>query len=155
MGKVEAAEVYEFHARICKALADPKRLLIINELRDGPRSVSQISAALGISQSNASQHLAILRDRGIVFAERAGMNIFYSMRSPKIHQAIELLREFMAEDLADRAQLRQLMGIVVAPSGDRAPATGAGPEPRTARARLPMRARGSTAAATPSRSGSR
>jgi len=118
VGKVDATEVYEFHARICKALADPKRLLIINELRDGPRSVSEISTALGISHSNASQHLAILRDRGIVFAERAGMNTFYTMRSPKIHQAIELLRQFMAEDLADRTQLRQLMDIAVVPSGD-------------------------------------
>lgn len=124
MGKVDAAEIYEFHARICKALADPKRLLIINELRDGPRSVNELSGALGISQSNASQHLAILRDRGIVLAERTGNNIFYTMRSPKIGQAIELLRQFMAEDLADRAQLRQLMTAVAVPAdGDRTPAT--------------------------------
>lgn len=109
VGKIDAAEIYAFHARICKALADPKRLLIINELRDGPRSVNEISTALGISQSNASQHLAILRDRGIVLAERTGNNIFYTMRSPKIDQALELLREFMAEDLAGRAHLRLLM----------------------------------------------
>lgn len=104
----DAVEIYAFHARICKALADAKRLLIINELRDGPRSVNEISAALGISQSNASQHLAILRDRGIVSAERLGSNIFYAMRSPKIQQAIDLLREFMAEDLAGRVELGQL-----------------------------------------------
>jgi DNA-binding transcriptional ArsR family regulator len=105
----DAVAIYAFHARICKALADPKRLLIINELRDGPRSVNEISAALGISQSNASQHLAILRDRGIVSAERAGSNTFYAMRSPKIQQAIELLRQFMSEDLAGRIELGQLI----------------------------------------------
>lgn len=125
MAKVDAAEIYQFHARICKALADPKRLLIISELREGPRSVNQLSTALGISQSNASQHLAILRERGIVAAERTGSNIFYAMRSPKIHQAIELLREFMAEELADHDQLRQLMSDVRAFETDRSLATDA------------------------------
>lgn len=117
MGAAEdAVEIYAFHARICKALADPKRLLIINELRNGPRSVNEISSALGISQSNASQHLAILRDRGIVSAERLGSNIFYAMRSPKIQQAIELLRQFMAEDLAGRVELGQLITAAQAPA---------------------------------------
>ncbi len=117
MGAAEdAVEIYAFHARVCKALADPKRLLIINELHTGPRSVNEISAALGISQSNASQHLAILRDRGIVSAERTGNNTFYAMRSPKIQQAIELLREFMAEDLAGRLELGQLIGASQGPA---------------------------------------
>lgn len=121
MDKAVAGEIYAFHARICKALADPKRLLIINELREGPRSVNEISAALGISQSNASQHLAILRERGIVAAERVGSNIFYEMRSPKIHQAIELLRQFMAEDLAGRVELGHLVnatGVLVSAAPD-------------------------------------
>lgn len=110
MGAADSpAEIYAFHARICKALADPKRLLIINELRCGARSVNEISAALGISQSNASQHLAILRDRGIVAAERVGSNTFYAMRSPKIQQAIDLLRQFMTEDLAGRVELDQMV----------------------------------------------
>lgn len=124
MGAAEdAAEIYAFHARICKALADPKRLLIINELRNGPRSVNEISTALGISQSNASQHLAILRDRGIVAAERVGSNIFYAMRSPKIQQAIELLRQFMSEDLAGRIELGQLINASQEPVGAQ-PASG-------------------------------
>ncbi|MFZ2178284.1 MAG: metalloregulator ArsR/SmtB family transcription factor [Rhodococcus sp. (in: high G+C Gram-positive bacteria)] len=100
-----AAQLQELHARVCKAIADPKRLLIINELRDRELSVGELCEALGFSQSNASQHLTILRERGIVSTRRAGSNVFYSLRSQKIVQAVDLLREFLAEDLADRAVL--------------------------------------------------
>src|SRR5512144_2818973 len=100
-----AAQLQELHARVCKAIADPKRLLIINELRDREMSVGDLCDSLGISQSNASQHLAVLRDRGLVAARRAGSNVFYSMRSQKIVQAVDLLREFLAEDLAGRGAL--------------------------------------------------
>ncbi len=105
MDSATAAEFRELHARICKAIADPKRLMLINEMRDGPRAVGDLCEAIGISQSNASQHLAVLRDRGVVSAQRTGTNVYYSLRSPKIVQAVDLLREFLAEDLADRGVL--------------------------------------------------
>ncbi len=97
MSRAEAGEIYELYARVCKAIADGKRLLIINELRDGPRTVGELVAALGIPQANASQHLAILRDRGIVTARRSGSNINY-----------DLLYEFMVERRA--AGLNSLAG---------------------------------------------
>jgi DNA-binding transcriptional ArsR family regulator len=97
VSRADAQEIYELHARVCKALADGKRLLIINELRDGPRTVGEVVAALGIPQANASQHLSVLRDRRIVTARRSGSNVYYSLTSPKIIAAIDLLCEFMAE----------------------------------------------------------
>jgi DNA-binding transcriptional ArsR family regulator len=93
----DAVEIFELHARVCKAIADAKRLLIINELRDGPRTVGELVAALDIPQANASQHLAILRDRGIVTARRSGSNIYYALTSLKVVEAIDLLHEFMTE----------------------------------------------------------
>ena len=60
-----AAQLQELHARVCKAIADPKRLMIINELRDRELSVGDICDALDLGQSNVSQHLAILRERGM------------------------------------------------------------------------------------------
>ncbi|NKQ54396.1 winged helix-turn-helix transcriptional regulator [Amycolatopsis sp. K13G38] len=102
MRKTDRAELTELHARICKALADPTRLLIINELRDGRRSVGEIADELRISQPNASRHLAVLRDRGIVATERAGSTIFYALTSNKVVGAVDLLREFMAEELGVR-----------------------------------------------------
>lgn len=101
MSRAEAGEIYELYARVCKAIADSKRLLIINELRDGPRTVGELVAALGIPQANASQHLAILRDRGIVTARRAGSNVHYTLTSMKVVEAVDLLHEFMTERQAE------------------------------------------------------
>jgi DNA-binding transcriptional ArsR family regulator len=97
VSRADAVEIYQLYARVCKAIADPKRLLIINELRDGPRPVGEIAAALGISSANASQHLAILRDRGVVRTRRAGAHAYYALTSDKVVQAVDLLCEFMAE----------------------------------------------------------
>ena len=75
-----------------RALADPERLLIINEPRDGPRPAGDIADALGVSQPNVSRHLAILRDRGFVTTQRFGSSIHYALASPKILRALDLLR---------------------------------------------------------------
>lgn len=106
---MDAAGISELHARVCKALADPTRLLIINELRDGPRSVGDLAEALGISQPNVSRHLAMLRDRGFVTAERFGSSVHYALASPKILRAMDLLREFMTEELGRHPAARLLV----------------------------------------------
>ena len=103
VARMDAAGISELHARVCKAMADPTRLLIINELRDGPRSVGDVAEALGISQPNVSRHLAMLRDRGFVTTERFGASVHYGLASPKILRAMDLLREFMAEELGGHA----------------------------------------------------
>lgn len=90
-------EFAELHAQICKGLADPKRLLILNALRDGERSVSDMCDELDLPQANVSQHLAVLRDRGLVDTRRDGQRIFYSVTSEKIVAAMDLLREVMQE----------------------------------------------------------
>lgn len=89
-------EFAELHAQVCKGLADPKRLLILNALRDGERSVGDLQAELDLPQANVSQHLAVLRDRRLVEARRDGQRVFYSVSSPKIIQAMDLLREVMS-----------------------------------------------------------
>lgn len=105
MARVEAEEIADLHARVCKALADGKRLQIINELRDGQRTVGELVAALEVPQANVSQHLAILRDRGIVAARRSGANVYYSLTSMKVVAAIDLLYQFMAEQAEGRRSL--------------------------------------------------
>ncbi|MFQ5522517.1 MAG: ArsR/SmtB family transcription factor [Acidimicrobiia bacterium] len=96
-------ELDRLHASVCKGLADPKRLLIINALRDGPMSVSDICDELRLPQSNVSQHLGILRDKGLVRRQRNGQFVYYSLTSPKIIEALDLLREVMADQLAPPA----------------------------------------------------
>lgn len=105
MDKQVAAELRDLHARVCKAIADPKRLLIINELRERELNVGELCEALGLTQSNASQHLAILRERGVVTTRREGTSVIYALRGTKVIQAVDLLREFLAEDLADQGRL--------------------------------------------------
>lgn len=92
-------ELYQLHASVCKGLADPKRLFILNALRDGERSVTSICEAVDLPQANVSQHLAILREKGLVAARKDGQRVYYSVTSPKILEAIDLLREVMAEQL--------------------------------------------------------
>jgi DNA-binding transcriptional ArsR family regulator len=98
-------ELHDLHARICKAIADPKRLLIISELRDGPLTVGDLAINLELSQSNTSQHLAILRERGVVVTHRDGPSVYYELSSQKVVEAIDLLREFMVDQLGDQSRL--------------------------------------------------
>jgi len=93
-------ELYQLHASVCKGLADPKRLLIINALRDGERSVSEVCDAVDLPQANVSQHLAVLREKGLVRARKDGQWVYYSVTSDKILLALDLLREVMAEQLS-------------------------------------------------------
>lgn len=105
MDRETAIEIHELHARICKALADPKRLMLITALRDGPMTVGELAESLEMSQSNTSQHLGVLRERGIVEASKSGLNVTYRLSSRKVVRAIDLLREFMVEQLADSQRL--------------------------------------------------
>lgn len=119
MDKQTSLEIHELHARICKAIADPKRLLIITELRNGPMTVGELSDALELGQSNTSQHLAILRDRGVVDANKEGLNVYYSLRSKKVVKAIDLLREFLVEQLDYQVKIGRAAGKSAVASGRR------------------------------------
>ena len=98
MSSVER-ELYQLHASVCKGLADPKRLLILYALRNGELSVSEICEEVGFAQANVSQHLAVLRDKGLVRTRKDGQFVFYSVSSPKIIQALDLLRQVMTEQV--------------------------------------------------------
>jgi ArsR family transcriptional regulator len=95
--RVSNEEIARLHANVCKGLGDAKRLLILNTLRDGPRSVSEICTELDLRQVNASQHLAILREKGLVTSRKDGQWVYYELSSPKILMAMDLLREVMVE----------------------------------------------------------
>ena len=92
-------ELTLLHASVCKGLADPKRLLIINALRDGEMTVTDLVDELGLPQANVSQHLAVLRDKGLVRARKDGQYAYYSVTTTKIIEAMDLLREVMAEQI--------------------------------------------------------
>ncbi|MEW5828259.1 MAG: metalloregulator ArsR/SmtB family transcription factor [Chloroflexota bacterium] len=98
-------QLFELHANICQTLANPKRLEIITHLRDSEKTVSELTEAMQISQANLSQHLALMRQKGIVTARREGLNIYYRMSNPKIIKACDLMREVLLENLESGAVL--------------------------------------------------
>jgi len=95
--------LYELHASICQTLAHPRRLEVIDRLRSGEMSVTDLAQALQISQPNVSQHLALMKQKGIVTARREGLNVYYRLASLKIVKACELMREVLVDHLETSA----------------------------------------------------
>lgn len=98
-------EIYEIHASICRCLASPKRLEIINTLRDKELSATEIAEKIGISGANASQHLAMMRDKGILKSRREGVSIYYFLANPKVITACDIMREVLFEYLNEKQSL--------------------------------------------------
>jgi DNA-binding transcriptional ArsR family regulator len=91
--------LFELHAEVCKTLSNSVRLRIINELQDGEMTVGALAKKLDIRQAHVSQHLAVLRQRGVVKTRRDGPNIYYGISNPKIVKACSLIREVLLEQL--------------------------------------------------------
>jgi ArsR family transcriptional regulator, virulence genes transcriptional regulator len=80
-------------AAIAKALADAKRLCVVERLAEGERSVSDLSRDVGCQVPNMSQHLAVLRSAGIVATRREGSTIFYRLADPNVLEVYRLLQQ--------------------------------------------------------------
>src|SRR4030042_1964591 len=102
-------EVLRLQAELCQSLSDPKRLQIVQELRAEERSVSELADALGLKQSNTSQHLAILRKIGVVLPRKEGNMVYYKLAHPKIAGACDLVHEVITEQLQSGQRLSNLM----------------------------------------------
>jgi len=94
----DAKELYKLHAEICKVFSNPTRLEILNLLRDREMSVSELMDETKLSQANISQHLAIMKYKGIVMSARKGKNIYYKLTNQKIIKAFDIIREFLTEE---------------------------------------------------------
>lgn len=105
MNSVLGTEVLQLHAQICGGLADPNRIMILYELSDMPKNVTEICTALNLPQSLVSRHLKILRERGMVTTERRSTVIIYSLADARLVQALDLLRDVMRDGLSRRAAL--------------------------------------------------
>jgi ArsR family transcriptional regulator len=101
--------LFELHAEVCKTLSNPVRLRIIGELQDGEMTVGALARKLRIRQAHLSQHLSILRQRGVVVARKDGVNVYYSIANPKIIRACNLIREVLMEHL--RKEQSVLAGV--------------------------------------------
>ncbi|MBI5236341.1 MAG: winged helix-turn-helix transcriptional regulator [Deltaproteobacteria bacterium] len=101
--------VFELQAEICKTLANPKRLEIIACLRGDELSAGALAKKLGIAKANLSQHLAVLRARGIVIARRDGVKVYYRISSPRITEACAMMKSVLMEQFEDKGRTAKEM----------------------------------------------
>ncbi len=98
-------ELYRLKAELCKTFSDPKRLMIISELRGGEKSVGSLAEVLNIPQAVVSRNLAILRHRGIVKTRRDGVVIYYSLSDIKIGEACDLVHQILLGQVAKNGEM--------------------------------------------------
>jgi DNA-binding transcriptional ArsR family regulator len=95
-------ERYRVHAELCKVLTDPKRLMILDALRHGERSVGALAGTIGVALPNASQHLAVMRNAGLVEGRREGTTIIYRLAEPTIVDACDIVHAIADKRVAPR-----------------------------------------------------
>ncbi len=96
----EALERYRLHAEVCKVLTDPKRLMLLDALRSGDRSVGELAAEIGVALPNASQHLAVMRTAGLVDSRRTGTTVLYRLAEPAIVAACDVIHGIVVRRMA-------------------------------------------------------
>ena len=102
-------KIYTIHAEMCKVLTSPVRIEILNLLRHGKKTVSELVELTGFNQPNISQHLHLMKEKKIVKAEKHGNNVFYSLTNPKISEAFEIMKEILEDQLAESERLYKSM----------------------------------------------
>jgi DNA-binding transcriptional ArsR family regulator len=90
-----------FKAEFFQALSNPTRIAIIELLRDGELSAGALIERLGVEQANASQHLTVLRSKHIVVNRKAGNQVFYSVRDPRILEVLDVMKQYFYAQLAE------------------------------------------------------
>ena len=97
MPALAAPRAIDIKAKLYRGFADPSRLAILETLRDGARTVSELVEATGLSQSNASNHLACLWDCGLVAREQHGRFVHYRLGDTRVAELLGLADELLAD----------------------------------------------------------
>lgn len=97
-------EWFEMQADMMRVMSNPKRLMILDVLKSGKRTVTEISTALGMSIQNTSQHLRVMRAQRIVRPERDGQVVRYEVTSPVLGRCCGLVRELLIEQARARGE---------------------------------------------------
>ncbi len=98
-------DLAELIATRFRVIGDPNRIRILDQLRDGELSVSQITERLGTSQQNASKHLAVLHQAGIVSRRKEGTSALYSVTDDGVYELCEQVCGGLQNQLAELTQL--------------------------------------------------
>lgn len=96
---VNQKELYNLHADFCKFMANPKRIEILFLLGEKEMCVDEIASSMEVKVPNISQHLAVMRERGVVNVRREGTKMYYTLANPKTLQACMIMRDAMVEQM--------------------------------------------------------
>ena len=97
--------ILKLQADICKVFANDKRLEIINLLKDKEMSNSELMQKTGLAKVNMSQHMNVLKSKGVILIRREGVQLYYRLANPKIIQACNLMREVLMEQLMEKEKM--------------------------------------------------
>lgn len=96
---VVVPQLKDFKAEFFKALAHPLRISILDALRAGEKTVAEITEQFEVEQANASQQLAVLRNKNIIVARKVGANVYYSISDPTIFKLLDVAKEIFNNHL--------------------------------------------------------
>ena len=100
-------KIYELHAEVCKALAHPLRIEVIDILQKGELCFGDILEETGGIKSNLSQHLSVMVNSGILKARKKSRCNYYSQSSSKVAKACSLMREVLIDNLKKQQELHK------------------------------------------------
>ena len=100
-------QLYTYHAEMCKVFSHPKRLELINILREKEMSAGEIGGRLNITPANLSQHLTMMKERRILVSRKEGNLVYYRISNPRLLEAFDMLREILFEQIRQDAALIQ------------------------------------------------
>jgi len=101
----EEERIYVYHAEMCQVFSHPKRLEVINVLRDGEMTVTELSQKLGLSLGNLSQHLSMMKERHVLLSRKEGNMVYYRIANPKLIRCFDMMREMLFEQIRQDAAL--------------------------------------------------
>jgi ArsR family transcriptional regulator len=98
---VRSDPVYVVKAQLFRALGHPVRIRMLELLSDGERSVGDLQSELSLDSSSASQHLAALRQQGLLDSRRAGTSVYYRIKDPRVSQLLAVAKQILTSALSD------------------------------------------------------
>jgi ArsR family transcriptional regulator len=101
--------IYQVKAEFFKTLGHPARIRVLEVLREGERTVSDLAPAVGIEASHLSQQLGVLRRANLVQTRKEGNTVLYSVGNPMIFELLDVARQILTSSLDEtRALLAEL-----------------------------------------------
>jgi ArsR family transcriptional regulator len=98
-------KIYAYHAEMCQVFSHPKRLEVIDILRDGEMTVTELVEKLKLTAGNLSQHLSMMKERHILLSRKEGNMVYYRIANPKMIRCFDMMREMLFEQIRQDAAL--------------------------------------------------